>query len=582
MGKRRALMPAALLLAGLSSILGIVPLVLLWLIVRELLTPQLATPAASHLFLQKCALWAFGVAVGSVAAYFIALSLSHLAAFRVEVNIRKESVRRLIGLPLGFFDRNTIGRMRKIIDDNASITHTFLAHQLPDLVGTILAPIATVLLILFFDWRLGLATLIPILLALGTIGRLMGKNEEFMKAFMNALEEMNTEAVEYVRGIPVVKVFQQTVFSFKRFYASIMKYKEMVTTFSRLWQRPMSLYLVLIHGFAYFLIPVAILLISRGAAPLPILIDLFFFILITPVFAQSIMRSMHINQALGQAKEAVERVEQLLDEKPLSCSPTPQSVSHYDISFQGVTFTYPEGNRPAVNRVSFDLPQGKVFALVGPSGGGKTSIARLVPRFWDPQEGHVTLGGVDVSELDPKELMEEVSFVFQNNKLFKTTILENLKVGKPNATEEEIQRALELAQAKEIVERLPQGLDTRLGADGTYLSGGEQQRIALARAFLKDAPVVVLDEATAFADPENEHLIQKALNQLMRGKTVLMIAHRLSSVVGVDKILVVERGEIVESGTHEELLEREGLYSRMWNEYQQSVQWTLKEEVQYA
>jgi ATP-binding cassette subfamily B protein len=416
------------------------------------------------------------------------------------------------------------------------------------------------------------------------MGTMMGgKARHFMTEYMNAQEEMNTEAVEYVRGIPVVKVFQQTVFSFKSFHKSIMKYRDMVSMHTRNWRNSMSTYTVLINGFAFFLVPVAILIIGHAGNLATILLDLFFYILITPVFAQSIMRNMYLSNAGGQAVESISRMEEMLSGEGLPEADSPAQPRSRDIEFREVSFSYPESANKAVDGVSFRVPEGKRYALVGASGGGKTTMARLVPRFWDVDQGSVSIGGVDVRYMAHESLMDSISFVFQNTKLFKTTLRENLLLGKPDATEVELQKALLTAQCGEIIERLPGGLDTRIGVDGTYLSGGEQQRMALARAMLKDAPIVVLDEATAFADPENEHLIQQALRELCKGKTVLMIAHRLSSVKDADRILVVEREKIAEEGRHEELLEAGGLYSNMWKEYLQSVRWTIgRKEVSHA
>jgi ATP-binding cassette, subfamily B, bacterial IrtA/YbtP len=576
MGGRRGLLPGALTLSAVSALLGMTPLILIWQIVHELLAPEAANPDA---FIQTSAWWALGTAVASVVIYFAALSLSHLAAFRAETNMRRESMRRIVAMPLGFFDRNTSGRMRKVVDDNAGITHMFLAHQMPDLAASLAVPVIALTLIFVFDWRLGLATLVPIIAAMVLMSFMMGKRgRHFMKTYMDSLEEMNAEAVEYVRGIPVVKVFQQTVFSFKNFLGSIVRYKEMVHRYTMMWEKPMAAYIVIIHGFAYFLIPVGVLLIAHGSATTPMIINLFFYILLTPVFAQSIMRSMFLSQALGQAKEAVDRVDDLLKVAPLPLSEKPKAVTGYDIEFRQVTFSYDGSDSKAVDNVSFRVPAGHTYAMVGPSGGGKTTLARLVPRFWDVDYGQALIGGTDVRDLDPDSLMKNICFVFQNNRLFKTSLLENIRFGNPLATAEAIERAVDHAQCRDTIDRLPEGLDTRIGAEGTFLSGGEQQRIALARAFIKDAPIVVLDEATAFTDPENEHLIQQALAELAKGKTVLMIAHRLSSVVNADRILVIDRGTVVEQGSHTELLGLGGLYARMWREYRQAVHWTLKDE----
>lgn len=580
-GRRQALLPLSMILSALGALAGMAPFILIWLIVRELFAAG-GIPADPGSIV-TLAWWAAGTAAGSVVLYFAALMSSHLAAFRVESNLRREAMLRIVRMPLGFFDTTTSGRIRKIIDDNAGITHSFLAHQMPDLAATVLVPVAALVLIFVFDWRLGLASLVPVAAAMVLMVSMMGtKGRRFMKNYMTALEEMNTEAVEYVRGIPVVKVFQQTIFSFKNFHRSIMHYNKMVFGYTRMWKTPMSAYTVIINSFVFVLAPVAILLIGRSGDYAQVMLDFFLFVLITPVFAQSIMKSMYLNQAVGQAAEAIGRLDNLTGFAALPAAADPKPVRTFDIRFDDVSFSYPGAAQQAVDGVSFFIPQGATVALVGPSGGGKTTIARLVPRFWEAAGGVVSIGGTDVREIDPEELMNHISFVFQHTKLFKTTLLENIRYGRPDATMEEVQRAVDMAQCREIIDRLPLGLSTRIGVDGTYLSGGEQQRIALARAILKNAPIVVLDEATAFADPENEHLIHRALAELTRGKTVLMIAHRLTSVTDADRILVVEKGRIAEEGTHGELLEKNGIYNHMWNEYRQSVRWTIKKEDYHA
>ncbi len=580
MGGRRALLPLSLITSALSAAAGMMPYIFIWLIVRALLTNSgriAGTAVASY------AWWAGGTAVLSVVLYFIALMSSHLAAFRVEGNIRREAMKKIVHLPLGFFDNNTSGRIRKIIDDDSSTTHTFLAHQLPDLAGTIVMPLTTVAMIFIFDWRLGLACLIPLVLAFGTMGTMMTTGSmKFQKLYMDAQENMSMEAVEYVRGIPVVKVFQQTIFSFKRFHDSIRKYNDLVKKYTDSWEKPYSFYGVIVHCFAFFLIPMAILLIRRTGGSSQVIVDMFLYVLLTPILSVNIMKSMHISQNLFLAGEAITRIENLTDVTAFSYPEHSAAIKNYDVSFNNVLFKYPGTEQNAVDGVSFTIPQGRTFALVGASGGGKTTIARLIPRFWDVQSGSVTIGETDVRDISKDDLMNNVSFVFQNTRLFKTSLLENIRYGNAEASIDEVERALELAQCREIIDRLPDGLNTKIGADGTYLSGGEQQRIALARAFLKNAPIVVLDEATAFADPENEHLIQKALRELTKGKTVLMIVHRLTTVQDVDKILVINEGKIAEAGSHGELMAMDGMYNRMWNEYQQAVEWTIESEVSYA
>jgi len=577
MGKRKVLLPAAMLLSALSALAGMLPYILIWLIVRELLEHGEITSSGNVV---TYAWWAAGMAVASIVLYFAALMSSHLAAFRVESNLRKEAMRQIVRMPLGFFDINTSGRIRKIIDDNAGVTHSFLAHQLPDLAATFLVPLVAAILIFVFDWILGLACIVPVIIAMLVMGFMMNaEGRQFMKSYMTSLEEMNTEAVEYVRGIPVVKVFQQTIYSFKNFHRCIMNYNKMVFGYTRMWEKPMSLYTVIINGFVFFLAPLAILLIGYSGNYASVLLNFFLFVLITPVFSQSIMKSMYLNQALGQASEAIGRLENLVAYEHLTVVEHPQPVKEFSIQFEKVSFSYPGANQKAVDDVSFTIPQGNTVALVGASGGGKTMIARLVPRFWEATEGKVLIGGINVREIAPEELMKYISFVFQNTKLFKTSLLENIKYGNPDATMEEVERAVDMAQCREIINKLPLGLNTKIGTEGTYLSGGEQQRIVLARAILKNAPIIVLDEATAFADPENEHLIQQALKELTKGKTVLMIAHRLSSITDADNILVIDKGKIAEQGTHANLLGKQGIYYHMWNEYQQSVRWTIGKEV---
>ena len=573
MGKRKILLPISLVLSAFNGLLALVPALFVWLIVRTLVSSG-GSPEGTAV--NQYAWWAFATAALSVLLYFVALMLSHLAAFRVECNLRTTAVNLLLHMPLGFFDSKASGRIRKIIDDDAGNTHTFLAHILPDLAASIVSPLLVFVLLFVFDWRMGVACLIPIGATVFIMGYMMNpKRNHFMNDYLTAQEQMSAEAVEYVRGIPVVKVFQQTVFSFRRFYDSIIRYRDLVIPYTLTWRNPMSIYTAVINGFAFFLIPVAVLLIGRGGE-LPVVVsDLLFYLLITPIIGANIMKLMYLQNNLFLAGEALTRIENITSTEPLPEVAQPKTITKYDIQFENVRFAYPEATSFAVDGVSFHIPQGSTYALVGASGGGKTTIARLIPRFWDVAEGNVKIGGIDVRNIAKEELMRNVSFVFQNSKLFKTSLLENITYGKPEATSDEIERAIDLSQSREIIVRLPDGLETKIGVDGTYLSGGEQQRIVLARAFLKNAPIVVLDEATAFADPENEHLIQQALRELMKGKTALMIAHRLTTVQDADKILVIDKGKIAEQGTHSELIAENGIYNSMWDEYQKAVAWTF-------
>lgn len=457
MGRRKALLPVAIVLSALGGLAGLAPFVFIWLIVRELLS---GGDIGAQTQVTSYAWWAAGTAVGGVVLYFGALMCSHLAAFRVESNIRKSAMRRIVGMPLGFFDSNTTGRIRKIIDDNASITHSFLAHQLPDMAGTALVPLLAVALIAAFDWRLGLACLVPVFTAMGIMAYTMNtRGREFMRQYMNLLEQMNTEAVEYVRGIPVVKVFQQTVYSFKNFYRTIMQYNHTATRYTRLWERPMTLYTVIINSFAYFLVPVAVILTDMGEGVGTVLVNLILFVLVTPVFSECVMKSMYIGQAFAQADEAVSRLDSLTDYPTLKETAEPVQPATYGITFSNVTFAYPGTDTDVLKNVTFTVQQGKRVALVGASGSGKTTIARLVPRFYDVDGGSVRIGGVDVRDISHKELMRTVSFVFQNPQLIKTTILENIVYGRPEATMEEVNRAVDMAQCREIIDRLPDGLE---------------------------------------------------------------------------------------------------------------------------
>ena len=573
MGGRKPLLSCSVVLSAVNGLLSLIPFIFLWLVVRTLLTADgnLAdTPVWDY------AIAAFAVSVANVLLYFAALMLSHLSAFRIETNMRRTAMERLMCVPLGFFDTQNTGRMRKIIDEDSSQTHTFVAHILPDVAGSVVAPIGIIVLLLAVDWQLGIAAMVPIVCAFGIMGYMMNpKNNDFQRMYLDAQEKISAEAVEYVRGIPVVKVFQQTVFSFKRFHDSIINYRDLVIRYTLLWRMPMSAYTIAINAFAFLLVPTGIILIGHGGETAIIVSDMVLYVLIAPIIAANVMKAMHLSQNLFLANEAEDRLEKLTATPPLPDSSEPEKAAAFDVSLRNVSFRYEAVEHDAVSHIDLDIPQGKTVALVGASGSGKTTIARLIPRFWDVREGSLKIGGVDVRHMDKATLMRNVSFVFQNTRLFKTSILENIRYGNPDATIEQVNRAVDLSQSREITERLPQGLDTVIGAEGTYLSGGEQQRIVLARAILKDAPIVVLDEATAFADPENEHLIRQAFAHLTCGKTVLMIAHRLTTVQDADNIVVVDNGRIAEQGTHQQLMEKATLYYKMWNEYQKSVAWKL-------
>ncbi|QZY57422.1 ABC transporter ATP-binding protein [Crassaminicella profunda] len=580
-GKHRILIIFAIVLSGMSAILSLFPFVCIWFVVKDIFKALPDVTQATESI--RYGWMAVGFSLLSIVFYFASLICSHLAAFRVEKNMRKEAMHKIVTLPLGFFTKNTSGKLRKVIDDNASLTHSFLAHQLPDLSGVMIMPIAIIIILFVFDWRLGLVCLAPIFLSLLILKQMMGgNNEKIMKRYMDSLEDMNGSAVEYVRGIPVVKVFQQTVYSFKNFHKSIKGYSDFVSEYAINCRVPMIGFTITIHAPALLLIPIGILFILNGSDYNAFLLDLIFYMLFSPLVAVMMTKIMFSSENVMAAKEALIRIDEILEAKSLEETDQIKETNENDIVFKNIGFTYPENDKVAIENVSFTIPSGKTFALVGPSGGGKSTLASLVARFWDVDCGSIEIGGVDVKDFNEKDLMEKIAFVFQNSKLFKTSLLENIRLANKEASREEVLRAAHLAQCDDIIEKMPQGIDTVVGTEGVYLSGGEQQRIALARAILKDAPIIILDEATAFADPENEYQIQKAFESLVQDKTVLMIAHRLSSIKDVDCILVIKDGKIVESGDHEKLLHKNGTYKKMWKEYQTSISWKVGKEAAYV
>lgn len=564
------------ILSALSAILGLIPYVCVWLAARKVLETWPGLGGTSDL-----ARWgwtAVWTAIGSIALYFAALMSTHIAAFRTARNIRRTAMAHVLKLPLGFFTGNQSGRLRKLIDDNAGLTEDLLAHKLPDLAGAIVTPIAAILMLFLFDWKMGLLCLLTMVLALLSMCLMMGgKNAGFFHRYQKEIERMSGEAVEYVRGIPVVKMFQQTVYSFKAFYAAIRDYSDLASQYAMSCRIGQTCFLTFINGAFALLIPAALLL-SSGGDIRTVLVNFIFYALFAPACGQMINRIMYMSEAVMEADEAVGRLDEILDEKPMEESKAAKHPANAAVSFDHVTFTYPGADRPALDDVSFSVRPGQVTALVGPSGGGKTTAASLIPRFWDTDRGTVSIGGVNIREMNTEDLMRQVAFVFQDTRLFKESLLENIRAARPEASRDEVLSAAHAAQCDDILEKMPHGLDTVVGTKGIYLSGGEQQRIALARAILKDAPIVVLDEATAFADPENEHQIQKAFEVLTRNKTVLMIAHRLSTVQNADSIIVLSGGKIIEQGSHESLLSLHGVYTSMWKDYQRSAQWKVGKE----
>ena len=581
-GERRSLTYVGCALAAVAMAINMVPYVCIWLVIRSLVRVapnwQEATDIAQYGWA------AFGFAVAGILVYFAALMCTHLAAFRTATNIRKRCMEHLSHAPLGYFDTHASGLLRRRIDGAAAQTETLLAHNLADISGTVTMFVTLLVLLFVFDWRMGLACMLAAVISVAALFAMMGgKNANLMAEYYDALDTASKAGTEYVRGIPVVKVFQQTVYSFRAFKAAIDAYSERASYYQGVVCKvPQAVNLTVTEGAFIFLVPV-VLLIAPGALAsgdfAGFVTNFAFYAVFSAVLSTALAKIMFAAGGLTQAGDALKRINEVLAAPTLPVSANPQTPEDSSVVFEGVTFSYEGAEQPALDGVSFAVAPGQTVALVGPSGGGKTTAASLIPRFWDVDAGSVRVGGVDVRDMDPHVLMDRVAFVFQNTHLFSTSILENVRAARPDATREQVLEALHAAQCDDIIAKLPEGVDTQIGSAGTYLSGGEQQRVALARAILKDAPIVVLDEATAFADPENEALIQKAFERLLEGRTVVMIAHRLSTVVGADKIVVLDQGHVAEEGTHERLVAAGGLYARMWADYGKAAQWKIQREV---
>ena len=577
-GNYKYLTIVGMFLSALSAICLLVPFVYIWDVVNALLAVAPDFTKAQNL--DVYAINAFTFAVLGIILNFFGLMGTHLSAFKNEKNMKDAAIKHLLKLPLGYFSNHTSGGLRKIIDYSTAKTEIFLAHQLFDLTGAIVTPIVFLILLFSFDWRLGLICLIPIILCFVFMYPMFSKeSRNSMEKYEKYLEEMNGEAVEYVRGIPVTKAFQQSIYSFKNSINAIKNYGKFSAEYSMSTHIPMTAFTVSINGFFALLIPAGILL-AGSVVDVKFFANFMFYIIFTPICAVMMMKIMTVSQDWMLASCALDSIEAILNENPLVDPINPQKPKNHSIEFEGVYFDYENayGDEHILNDVNLKINENETVALVGPSGGGKTTIASLIPRFWDVNQGSIKVGDVDVRSISTKELMKNISFVFQNTTLFKDSIYNNVAIGRKGASRDDVKKALSLTQCDDIIDELPDGINTVIGSEGTYLSGGQQQRIALARAVLKDAPIIILDEATALADPENEYLIQKAISEITKDKTVIMIAHRLSSVKNVDKIYVVENGRIVEEGNHHTLIDSGGIYSRMWDEFNQSIQWKVKSE----
>lgn len=572
-GKFRYLTIASWILSVISAWLALVPFYYIWRIMKEVLSVAPDFGKAAHL--KEYGWAAVGFAILSMLVYVCALMCSHLAAFRVQANIRTSLMRHILTLPMGFLDKDGTGKIRKIVNESSAATETYLAHQLPDQAGAIATPAGLLVLLMVFDFRLGLLSLIPVVAAFLIMGTMTGQRmKDKMEEYQNALDEMSSEAVEYVRGIPVVKTFGQSVFSFKRFQTSIQKYEKWTIAYTKEMRIPMTVYTTAINAVFAVLIAATFFFTGKGGDN-TFLLNLLFYIIITPIITVTMNKIMYSSENQLIVADAISRIESILEKKPLPETTKAQDPENSSITFENVSFCYEDAGRDALHQINLSIKEGEHMAFVGPSGGGKTTLASLVARFFDTTEGRILIGNKDVKEIPSRQLMDMVSFVFQDSKLLKTSILENVRMGKKEATREEVMQALKEAQCEDIIAKLPDGIDTVIGSSGTYVSGGEAQRLSIARAMLKNAPILILDEATAFADPDNEAKVQEAFSRLSKGKTVIMIAHRLSSIVDADRICVLKDGSIAEEGTHETLLQKNGVYAHMWEEYNKSVQWKV-------
>mgnify|MGYP000027297243 FL=1 len=574
-GNHKYYVYASCILAAISAFIALVPFYDMWRIIKEVLEVRPNFNEAIHI---KSYGWhAVLFALLAMVFYIAALMCSHKAAFRVQATMRTKMMEHIMKLPLGYVESQGSGKIRKIVMEPSATTETFLAHNVPDKVVSKATPIGLLIMMAIFDWRLGLMSLIPAIIAFVLMfTAMMGpKMAEDMKQYQNALETMSSEAVEYVRGVPVVKTFGQTIFSFKRFKEAIDEYEKWTLDYTKSMMKPMVCFTTFANGIFAALI-IAAYLFAGNQITDQFILNLFFYILITSILTTTLMKVAYAGESQMLVEDALNRMDSIMKVQPLPESKQTQIPSDASIDIENISFTYQDASTKAIDNLSLHIKSGEHVALVGPSGGGKTTVASLISRFWDVNEGSIKIGDVDVKDIEQKELMNQVSYVFQDSRLLKMSILENIRMSRPEANDEEVIQALKDAQCQDIIDKFPEGVNTIIGSKGVYVSGGESQRLSIARAFLKNAPILILDEATAFADPDNEVLVQKAFEKLSKNKTVVMIAHRLSTITNADCIYVLGNGHIVESGKHEELLETKGVYAHMWHQYNQSVKWKVQ------
>ena len=575
-GNYKYLTIASWVLATISAFVALIPFYFIWKLIKEVLRVAPDYDKAQHL--AQYGWSAVGFAILAMLIYMGGLVCSHLGAFHVQAQLRLRLMKHIMTLPLGFMDDEGSGKVRKIVNESSAATETYLAHQLPDKCVATATPIGLAVLLLLFDWRLGLLSLIPVVIGFAVMSTMMGENmKKKMEEYQNSLEEMSSEAVEYVRGIPVVKTFGQSVFSFKRFQSAIKNYEKWVISYTKDLRLPMMGLTTAINSVFAILIAATFWLgnVNSGNVDSTFMLNLMFYIIITPIITVTMTKMMYAGENVMIVEDALMRIDGIFAKKPLMVSSRTKKPQDASVSFENVSFRYDGAAKNAIENVNLDITSGEHIAFVGPSGGGKSTLAKLIARFMDVTDGCIKVGGVDVKDIDPKILMDTVSFVFQDSKLLKMSIFDNVRMGKKDATRQEVLEALKNAQCDDIIEKLPNGIDTVIGSKGTYLSGGETQRITIARAMLKNSPILILDEATAFADPDNEAKVQSAFSKLSENRTVIMIAHRLSSVTGVDRICVLKDGHIAQIGKHEKLVLQDGVYAHMWQEFNKSVSWKV-------